>query len=268
MKYRLICSDLDDTLINREGNLCPGTKQAIADYEKRGGVFCIVTGRMTSGAVPLCKELGLKNELATFQGAVISSPTTGEVYYKNSIPCEKAVEIGKFIEENGFYYQTYDGDKFYTATPNDFTRLYGRLSHADFVATDKKLSDFIYENKINPPKILLMEQPEKIPGIMQILRDKFGKEFLINTSKPFIIEIIPHGINKGLAVEFMAKRHGIKREEIICIGDSENDLTMIEYAGLGVCVASGSSVAKEKADVIAPSCNDDPIKWLIDTYCK
>ena len=87
-------------------------------------------------------------------------------------------------------------------------------------------------------------------------------------SKPFIIEIIPHGINKGLAVEFIAKRHGIKREEIICIGDSENDLTMIEYAGLGVCVASGSSVAKEKADVIAPSCNDDPIKWLIDTYCK
>ena len=268
MKYKLICSDLDDTLINSKGNLCSGTKQAIKDYETKGGIFCIVTGRMTSGAVPLYRELGLKNELATFQGAVISSPITGEVLYKNAISCEKAVEIGRFIEDNGFYYQTYDGEKFYTATPNDFTRLYGRLSHADFVATEKKLSEFILGKKINPPKILLMEEPEKIPEIMKKLKVKFGKEFLINTSKPFIIEIIPHGINKGLAVDFIAKRHGIKKDEVICIGDSENDLTMIEYASVGACVSSGSPVAKEKADVIAPSCDDDPIKWLIDAYCK
>ena len=71
-------------------------------------------------------------------------------------------------------------------------------------------------------------------------------------------------LEQGSAVARLAERYGIKREEVICIGDSDNDLTMIEYAGLGVCVAGGSPAAKKAASLIAPDCDDDPITWLID----
>lgn len=268
MKYKLICSDLDDTLIGSDGRYGEGLKEAIKKYEERGGRFCIVTGRMTAGATPIAKELGLKNEIATFQGAVISDLTTGETLSETVIPCEKAVEIGEYIESKGYYYQTYFGDKFYTEKPNDFTVLYGKISKAEFEKTEEKLSEFIKSKKLNPPKLLLMDKEEKIGGILEELREKFGKEFLINTSKPFIIEIIPHGIDKGLAVKFIAERHGIKREEIICVGDSENDLPMLEYAGLGVCVDTGSEKAKRAAKVIAPGKDDAPITWVIEKYGK
>lgn len=268
MKYKLICSDLDDTLIGSDGKYGRGLKNAIKDYEERGGIFCIVTGRMTAGALPLASELGLKNELATFQGAVISDLRTGKVLSETVISCEKAVEIGKYIESKGYYYQTYDGDKFYTATPNDFTVLYGKLSHAEFAVTEEKLSVFIGKKKLNPPKILLMDDAEKIPAILEDLRGKFGKDFLINTSKPFIVEIIPHGTDKGVAVAFIADRHGISREEIVCVGDSENDVPMLKYAGVGVCVGSGSAKAKEAADDVAPGCDDDPVTWVINKYGK
>ena len=268
MKYKLICSDLDDTLIGSDGKFEKGLKDAIKEYEERGGKFCIVTGRMTSGAMPVCKELGLKGELATFQGAVISDIESGEIYSATVIPCEKAAEIGEYIEETGFYYQTYAGEKFYTEKANEFTELYGKLSRADYEETGEKLSEYIKRKRINPPKILLMDKPEKIPETVEKLRKRFGKEFLINTSKPFIIEIIPHGINKGLAVKYIAERNGIRREETICIGDSENDLTMLEYGGLSVCVGSGSETAKNAATVIAPGCDDDAVTWVINTYGK
>ena len=94
----------------------------------------------------------------------------------------------------------------------------------------------------------------------------FGKNLLVNTSKKFIIEIVPKGINKGFAVEALGKRLNVAREEIIAIGDSMNDVPMLQYAGLGIVVGDGTEDAKKYADVIAPNCGDDAIKWVIENY--
>lgn len=266
MKYKLICSDLDDTLIAKDQSIGKNLKDSIKRYVDAGGRFCIVTGRMTAGAMPVAKELGLTGELITYQGAVISDIVSGEILYSVSISCDDAVEIGRYIESKNYYYQTYIGDKFYTADPNGFTELYGKLSHAEFEKTEGLLSDFLEKNKIAPPKLLVMSEEKNIPHILSDLKSKFGEKFLINTSKPFIIEIIPKEINKGKAVEFLAKKYGIKREEVICVGDSDNDLTMLEYAGLPVCVRGGSKNALAAAKVIAPDCDSDAVSWVIGKY--
>jgi Cof subfamily protein (haloacid dehalogenase superfamily) len=266
MRYKLICSDLDDTLIGRKQQFGENLKSSVKEYTDKGGRFCIVTGRMTVGAMPAAKELGLHGELASYQGAVISDIDTGKVVSSNVIDNADAYSIGQYIESKGYYYQTYVGDKFYTETPNSFTEIYGSLCHAQYVGTKCRLSEFIKENRVAPPKILLMGEPSAIPSVTADLRERFGAKFLINRSKPFIIEIVPHGINKGLAVEFVAKRHGINREDVICVGDSENDLTMLAAAGLSVCVANGSEEVKKNVDVIAPDCDDDPVSWVIRKY--
>lgn len=266
MKYKLICSDLDDTLIAKDQSIGKNLKSSIDAYVKAGGKFCIVTGRMTAGAVPVAKELGLIGELITYQGAVVTDLQSGDVLYSISIACEDAVEIGRYIESKNYYYQTYVGDKFYTANPNEFTELYGKLSHAEFEKTEGLLSDFLEKNNISPPKLLVMSEEKNIPKILSDLQSKFEGRFLINTSKPFIIEIIPKEISKGKAVEFLAKKYGLKREEIICVGDSDNDLTMLEYAGLPVCVRGGSERAIATAKIIAPDCDDDAVSWVIDNY--
>jgi HAD superfamily hydrolase (TIGR01484 family) len=77
-----------------------------------------------------------------------------------------------------------------------------------------------------------MEDPLFIGGHISDLTEAFGKDLLVNTSKKWLIEMVNKKINKGTAVAGIAKRLGISREEVICIGDSSNDLSMIEYAGL------------------------------------
>lgn len=262
----MICSDLDDTLIGRKQQYGKGEKEAIASYVAAGGKFVIVTGRMTSGALPVCRDLDLHGEVLTYQGATVTDIDSGKTIEQATIPCSLATEIGRYIEKQGYYYQTYRGDLFYTKTATEYTRLYVQLAHATYKETGVLLSEFIHSENLDPPKILLMGEPEKMPEVRDDLISQFGEELLINISKPFIVEMIPHGVNKGTAVKKLAEKYGIRREEIIGIGDSDNDLPLIEYAGLGVCVAGGSERAKKAADVLAPDCDDDPITWLITNY--
>ena len=266
MKYKLICSDLDDTLLTSDGVVPKEVKDAINRYVDRGGKFCLVTGRMTAGALPICAELNLFGEVITFQGAVISDISTGQILDTISLTTEDAVAIGKYLEERGVYYQTYVRDVFITEKATDYTVLYGRISRAVYEETGIKLSKYIETNKLTPPKILLIAPEETIPALKEELRAHFGEKYLINTSKPFLIEIIPRAINKAVAVEKLAKKYNIKREEIICVGDSENDLPMIDYAGLGVVVNNAPSSVKEHADVIAPSNDEYGLAWVIDNY--
>ncbi|MCR4662103.1 MAG: Cof-type HAD-IIB family hydrolase [Clostridia bacterium] len=266
MKYKMIFCDLDDTLIDSNQVLGRKTINAVKKYQEVGGIFVICTGRMTVGAIPVCKKLNLKNELISYQGAVITDLKTNNVVFSTNIKNEDAIKIAKFAEKKKNYIQTYDGDYFYTQEATSFTKMYGELSMADYVETKIPLSEFLEKSNINPPKMLLMDNPEKIP---QILKDfsKFEKKFLINTSKPFIIEIIPKDINKGLAVKKVAEIHNVELDDIICVGDSDNDLKMLEVSGLPIVVENGTENAKKIAKYIAPNCNENPIATIIEKFC-
>lgn len=264
MKYKMICSDLDDTLMNSHQQISDNVRGAINRYIDAGGKFVMVTGRMTSGALPVCKDLGLKGELVTFQGAVVSDITTGKVLYEANFTTEEAVDICKYIEELDFYFQTYIEDYFITKEANDLTRMYAKLSNAKYIETGINVSEYLQKNSLRPPKIVLMDVPEKIKPMLKFLQDKYDGQYLVNTSKPFIIEIVLKSINKGTAVSCLAQKYNIDREDIICVGDSENDISMLSYAGLGIAVENGDKIAKDHADLIAPSCDDDAIAWIID----
>lgn len=266
MKYKMICSDLDDTLIGRKQQYGKGEKDAIKRYVEAGGKFVIVTGRMTAGALPVCRELDLHGEVLTYQGAVMTDIDSEKTLEAVTIPCDSATEIARYAEEKGYYIQTYIGNDFYTQKATDYSHLYVKVAHATYKETGVPLSEYIEKNRVSPPKFVLLGDPKVTFGIRDDMISRFGKEFLINISKPFIVEIIPHGISKGSAVARLAEKHGIKREEVICVGDSDNDIPMLEYGGLSVCVKGGSEGAKKASDVIAPDCDDDPITWLIDNY--
>ena len=93
MKYKMICSDLDDTMIGRKQQYGKGEKDAIKRYVEKGGKFVIVTGRMTSGALPVCRDLDLHGEVLTYQGAVATDIDTQKTLYETTIPCALATQI-------------------------------------------------------------------------------------------------------------------------------------------------------------------------------
>ncbi len=266
LRYRLICSDLDDTLVNGEAVLTDGVKDAVRRYTEAGGRFCIVTGRMTAGAIPVCRELGLDTETATYQGSVVTDLATGEVVYEAVLDTELAATIADYIRGRGFYCQTYVGDVFIMEKAEHFTHIYSRISFADFRETNEPLGTTIRNKGIRPPKLLIMADPKVVPEFEEDLKREFSPLVRINTSKPFIIEIIPNNVSKAKAVQFIADRHGISMDDVICIGDSDNDIPMLEVAGLGIAVNNASTKVKGYAKAVVPSCDEDGVAYAIDNF--
>ena len=85
-------------------------------------------------------------------------------------------------------------------------------------------------------------------------------------SKPFFLEVAQNGIDKGSSLQLLAKKLDISKNEIIAVGNAGNDLSMIEYAGLGVWVDNVSPELRDKADVIVASNNDNGVAEVIQKY--
>lgn len=266
LRYKAVFTDYDDTMIGRDGKPGRMLTRRIAEYERAGGKFRIATGRMTSSIRPICLRLGLRGELISFQGGVISDIETGKIRRALTIPFEKAYEACRLLESLGLYFQTYRNGMYYAERSCELFVRYGRIAQARGAALGYPISEYISRDRYAPPKILAMVEPKDRDGLIARIASELGDSLIVNTSKPYIIEIVPGDSGKGAAVKAVAEMLGISREEVICAGDSDNDLSMLEYAGLGVCVANGSESAKRAADVIGPDCDSDPISWILESY--
>lgn len=262
----MIVADCDDTLLNSQGTYTQHFRDTLHKYISSGGKFVIATGRMTVSTLPYCHDLGLTGEVITYQGAVTADISTGKILDLTHITYKDAYELAKYIEQLGLYYHIYDGDDFYVKTSTKASKRYSKFIKVDYKELNYDLSKFIKDNKICPVKMMIITEEDNVMPLINHLEQKFKQRFLFNTSKKWMVEIIPITANKGIAVANLAKKYKIKQEEIICIGDSLNDLSMIEYAGLGVVMENGSNELKQIADIIAPSNDNDGVAYIINKY--
>lgn len=266
MKYKLIVSDLDDTLLDDNLGYSAGLVQAISRYVDAGGRFTVATGRMTEPMLDVCRELGLKGEAISYQGAVICDIESGNIINEVIIPNDTAVRVCRYLDNLGIYYQVYKDGYIHIKTRTPYSDRYAKLCRCPFVEHKEGLHTFVRDSGIAPIKILLIDEPPRIEPLIAELNGLFGKELLINTSKKWLIEMVNSQTDKGRAVAHLAQKHGIKQQEVICIGDSLNDLSMIQYAGLGVCVANAADSLKRHAKYICPSNNDGGVAFVINKF--
>lgn len=266
MKYKLIVADFDDTIMDESMEISDTLSETVKRYEAAGGHFRIATGRMTSSILSYARKLGFKGEVASYQGSVISDIETGQTIRRFPMSAEAAAEIAEYLEEKGIYFHTYEGDNIVLEKASVYSKIYQNLCSCGSLELGRHVSDYIREKNLSPVKIILMDDPENIPGYIEDLTKRFGKNVLVNTSKEWLVEVIAKGINKGLAVAWLAERLGVKREETISIGDSMNDATMLEWTGLSFCVENGSDAAKKVAKSICPACDQKGVEWVIRKY--
>jgi len=266
MKYKMIVSDYDDTFIKEDFSYSEDLLSTVHRYIDKGGKFMIATGRMTEAIRPICKKMNLKGEVIGLQGALIQDIETGTEIESFPIYWEDALKVAEWIEKKRYYYHIYKSDNFMVKRITRYSKIYMKYTNKAPDKLFRNITSFIKENKFSPLKIMILTKPSKVQKIIDEMTKLFGDKVLINTSKKWIVEIVSINTSKGKAVERVAERNGIKREEIICIGDSANDVTMIEYAGLGVVVENGSDYAKQYADIIAPSNQNEGVGYIIRKY--
>lgn len=271
MDYQILVLDLDGTLTNSKKEVSSATLEALLDIQNDGKTIVLASGRPTQGVAPLAKKLNLDQYggyILSYNGGHIIDCRSGEVVYNKPLPknvYSQIYDLCAKYKEHGIDLITYQGDNIISAFgPNEYTRLESRINRLPIIQPEP------YFDAVTAPinKFLGTGDPAIIEKIREESLAMFHSYLNIYCSEPFFLEFMPQNIDKAHSLQRLLSSIGLTAEEMICCGDGYNDISMIEYAGLGVAMANAQSVVLEKADFITKSNDDDGIVHVIDTFLR
>ncbi len=266
MKYKMIVLDLDGTLTNRDKVITPRTKKSLMDAQKMGVRIVLASGRPTYGIVPLAAELELEKYggyILSFNGGMITNCRTHEVVFKKELPKEANVRIVELAKKEQVDILTYEGAQIITNNPeNPYAKLESRINHLKLKQVDN-LAEYL---DFTVPKFLMLDDGDYLALVEARVKAALGKNFSVYRSDPFFLEILPRGIDKAQSLAQLLNLLGMEREQMIACGDGYNDLSMIEFAGLGVAMENAVRPVRNAADYVTFSNNDDGVAHVVERF--
>ncbi|MFA6808120.1 MAG: Cof-type HAD-IIB family hydrolase [Eubacteriales bacterium] len=261
---KLIATDLDDTLLNSEGNISSGNIEAIHKAVKKGVKVTIATGRMAACSRRYARKLSLDIPIITYHGALVEQALSGEVLYRKVIPIDLVSEIVSELFEMGIHTHIFIKDRVFTQKENSISLQYGKMVGIKVEETD--IMALLEKEPEGLEKIQVIADEQYLREIDEKFRTRYGDRIHITSSKPNLHEMLHKEVNKGLALKVLAEQMGIKREEVLAVGDSPNDIEMIKYAGIGVAVENAWEEVKKIADYITASNINDGVARAIEKF--
>jgi len=259
--YKLVVIDLDNTLLDEEHKISCKNIDMLEKIRAQGIEVIIATGRMYSSAQPYLEELSLKNRVIVYNGAMVKDILSGQILYHKPIDEEVARKLIKDLKSEGLHINLYQDDKLYVDQDNKYKRRYERITKIKAVHVDN-LIDFDF---VNPTKLLIIEDdPAQHQYYIEYLKKNYSDIIDVTESKNYFIEIGAKGVNKGNTLNHLMNKRGLKREEVIAIGDGLNDIEMISLAGTGIAMDNAHWLVKQAADVVAPSHQEDGVAVILE----
>lgn len=267
MNYQMLVLDLDGTLTNSRKEITAPTKEALFQIQKAGKKVVLASGRPINGIVPLAKELELARfggYMLSFNGARITQCSTGEIVYNKTIPADAIAPIVDIIKGfPGVDILSYDGEYIVSGIKaNEYTQKESFINKMEV----KQIDNFVEYLSFPVNKLLVTGDPAILDEIIPVLQKRFHKLLNIYKSEPFFLEIMPQNIDKAHSLQKLLNSIGLTADSMICCGDGFNDISMIEYAGLGVAMENAQPIVKETADFITKSNDDDGILYVIEKF--
>lgn len=269
MNYQILVLDLDGTLTNSKKELTEPTRKALIEIQEAGKTIVLASGRPINGVAPLAEKLKLSKYggyMLSFNGARITQCSTGEIIYNKTLPCEVIQPVYDIIKEyKGVDLITYDGNSIYSGLDtNEYTEKESFINSMEILHKE----NFVESLSFPVNKLLVPGEPEILQEIMPVLQKRFHKLLSIYLSEPFFLEIMPQNIDKAHSLQKLLNSIGLTADSMICCGDGFNDISMIEYAGLGVAMENAQPIVKESADFITKSNDEDGIIHVINTFLR
>lgn len=264
---KLIAIDLDGTLLDGKKRISERNKQALQQAKAQGVKVVLCTGRPLRAIEPFLHELELQDEgdySITFNGGLVQKNDTGEVMERATLEVSDVQSLVALAEELDLPMDVLSHDTVIILDPSkNHKTLYPELSpllHRETAKVAELPADRLYNKVVvGYHKDYLDEQIQKIPATVR-------EQYEVIKTRDNLLEFMPKGITKAYGISLLAKDLVIEQEEVMCIGDEENDLPMIEYAGIGVAMANAIPRVKEIADVVTDSNEEDGVAKVVEKY--
>ncbi|MFV0557094.1 MAG: Cof-type HAD-IIB family hydrolase [Enterococcus sp.] len=264
---KLIAIDLDGTLLTNQKKISAENKQALAQAKAQGVKIVICTGRPLRAIRPYLTELNLKEAgdySITFNGGLVQKNDTGEIMEKSVFQVDDVKRLVALAQDLDLALDVLSDEVVLNLpTSTNHPSIYGSLNPL-LDCRAAAIAD-LHENGLYNKAVIayhqefLDEQIKKIPAV-------FRKDYEVIKTRNNLLEFMPKGITKAYGIELLIQDLGLTREEVMAIGDEENDLSMIQYAGIGVAMENAVTAVKEVADVVTVSNEEHGVAHVIKNF--
>jgi Cof subfamily protein (haloacid dehalogenase superfamily) len=268
---KLLCMDMDGTLLNSKGEISKVNLDAIKNAHNKGVKVTICTGRIYTSARYYADLVGIKVPIIASNGSYIREKDRDEVIYKSvlsKINCEKILKV---LRRYGITPHFHTPNVIFTEKANYSSMGYANMNKT--LPVDRQIDIRIVEdweiifNKYESEILkctCIDKDMEKIKCAKQELHSNEKLEVVSSMMGNF--EVMSKGVSKGRAVEVLAGLYNIRQDEIMCIGDNENDISMIKYAGVGVAMGNGEEFVKKIAKYVTDTNDEDGVAKAIEKF--
>lgn len=261
MSIKLIACDMDGTLLNGERKISVANAMAIGNALKEGIKVTIATGRMFASVQHYATELGLDVPLVVYNGALVKEALSGKEIGAWPVPVDIANKVAIFCRDSNIYVHAYIDDVLWVREDSKFARDYADFSRVKFEVHGEEL----FNLPKAPHKLLVMTDDGQCQKVQDKLESVFKDSIHVTSSQKNFLEIIDPNTSKWNAIRCIGEKWGIKQEEIMCIGDSNNDAEMVANAGIGVAMGNANDRIKKMAKIITGTNDNDGVAMIINS---
>lgn len=265
LRYRLILSDIDGTLLNSQHQLTDGVKTAIQDYAIAGGTFVLASARPPLAMTALAHQMGLDVPLVSLNGAVICQPQQDELKILSATawPDDVGSEVYQALSQLTLSLNVFSEAHWYVNTFDLWTQQEAAITgfSPEPVAVTAMLAEGLPVHKM-----LCMGEPDVVDQAEAIILAHPEWQLVASRSKRTYLEIVRQGVSKESALRQLSELFNIPMTETMALGDGENDLPMLKTAALGVTLANGLPVVLDAIKTVVPDNNHDGAAVAIRKY--
>lgn len=259
---KMVATDIDGTIVKWGCEYSDGVKDSIRKLCEKGVKVVLVTGRMHCATTPVASALGIKTPIVSYQGGLVKNQDGTTLYQKN-LGADYAKKIIKWARDNDIHINLYLDDKLYVEQDNDFVRKY---TDGKFISYEVCSFDDLKIENVNKILAIDFNDAERVTGWVNELKTNYPELYIVK-STPYFCEIGSAEATKSAGVEFLAKHWGIKKEEILTIGDQDNDIELLKAGGIPVAMGNASEELKKYACHITDTVENDGFAKAVEKYC-
>ena len=258
---KLIVTDIDGTILPYDGVFRLAVLDCIKDLSQRGVKVVLATGRMHSSTTPIAQKLGLKNPIISYQGGLIKD-INGKTLYQSNLDKDIAKDVIKWARENNVHLNLYRDDKLYVECDDEIIQFYIKGKFVDYTVCN---FDELEIDNINKLLAVDIKDPELVTEWSHILQEKYPQLYIVKSS-PYYCEIGSKGARKSKGVEFLRNYWNLKEDEVMTIGDQDNDIDLVKCGGIGVAMGNGTEKLKQCADYITDTVTNDGFVRAVEKF--
>ena len=260
---RLVALDLDGTVVGRDLSVHQRVRDAIAGAHTAGIMTTIVTGRMYRSAKPFIDMLGITVPVVCFQGAGIYDAVSGAVLHEEPVAPELVQRVLVYAKERDLHIQLYAEGTYFVEERTEYGAIYAYVSGVEPEVVRSLQERFVQEPST---KVVIVTDAQQAGLLAEELAQFCGSEAYVTRSNPEFVEVIAPKIDKGRALEVVARHLGVPMAQTIAVGDSWNDIPLLKASAFGVAMGNAPAEVQALADAVVASVEHDGVAEAYERF--